>query len=398
MLPKLPIVITPRTGIANFWLSIPFWSKYPSDDFENPLLMNLIPIIDSHLDLAWNAVSANRDLGHSIEAIRAADQGLDDFQGRREATTSWPELKNAGVRLALATVMGRWNPEKSVTIRMDLSYRTAEATSAFAASQWEYYELLQRAGKLQRIETPAALDAYWEAAQSGAVPQGYILAMEGADAILDPDHVATWFSRGVRVISLSHYGIGTYAVGTGASGPLRPGARDVMTRMRELGIILDVTHLSEPSFVEAMDFWDGPLLASHQNCRALVPGERQFSDEQLRQVIARGGVIGTACDNWMLTPDWKLGATPRDRVTLNDVADHMDHVCQLAGNDRHAAIGTDLDGGYGTEQSPSDLNTIADLQKLAPLLSQRGYSSESIERIFHGNWLNFFRTHLPVGD
>jgi len=359
--------------------------------------MNLIPIIDSHLDLAWNAVSANRDLCQSVEAIRALDEGLTDFQGRREATTSLPELKNAGVRLALATVMGRCNPDKSVTIRMDLSYRTVEIASAFAASQWEYYELLQRAGKLLRIETPAALDAYWEAARSGKAPQGYILAMEGADAILDPDHVATWFSRGVRVISLSHYGEGVYAVGTGNSGPLRPGAREVMSRMRQLGIILDVTHLSDPSFAEAMDYWDGPLLASHQNCRALVPGERQFSDEQLRRVIERGGVIGTALDNWMLTPGWKLGETPRERVTLNDVADHMDHICQLAGNDRHAAIGSDLDGGYGTEQSPSDLNTITDLQKLAPILSKRGYSNESVGRIFHGNWLNFFQTHLPSG-
>jgi len=135
-----------------------------------------------------------------------------------------------------------------------------------------------------------------------------------------------------------------------------------------------------------------------QSIEAIRAGDEGLEDFQGRRVIARGGVIGTACDNWMLTPDWKLGETPRDRVTLNDVADHMDHVYQLAGNDRHAAIGTDLDGGYGTEQSPAELNTIADQQTLAPLLSQRGYSSESIARIFHGNWLNFFQTHLPVGN
>jgi membrane dipeptidase len=77
-------------------------------------------------------------------------------------------------------------------------------------------------------------------------------------------------------------------------------------------------------------------------------------------------------------------------VTLNTVVDHIDRVCQLAGNARHAGIGSDLDGGFGREQSPADLDTIADLQRLPDLLRARGYSAADVEGIMHKNWLRFF--------
>jgi membrane dipeptidase len=136
-------------------------------------------------------------------------------------------------------------------------------------------------------------------------------------------------------------------------------------------------------------------MASHNNCRALVPGDRQFSDEQIRRIVERGGVIGVVCDNWMLLSGWKTGTTPREKVKMDALADNIDHICQLAGNVKHAAIGSDLDGGYGNEQTPIGLDSIADLQKLAPILARRGYSTDDIDRIFHRNWLEFFLTVLP---
>ena len=160
-------------------------------------------------------------------------------------------------------------------------------------------------------------------------------------------------------------------------------------------MILDVTHLSDESFSEALDRFDGPVMASHNNCRALVPGQRQFSDEQIRRLVARGAVIGVACDAWMLYPDWKIETMPRETVKLEAVAEHIDHICQLAGNCRHAGIGSDLDGGYGTEQTPLGLDTIADLQKLAAILSSRDYSDADIDAVCHSNWLEFFRRRLP---
>jgi len=128
------------------------------------------------------------------------------------------------------------------------------------------------------------------------------------------------------------------------------------------------------------------VIASHNNCRSLVPYQRQFDDAQLKAVFDRDGVIGAAFDAWMLDPNWDRQNPDNSAVTLNTVVDHIDHVCQLAGNCRHAAIGTDLDGGFGLEQSPSDIDSIADLQNLVPLLEQRGYSQSGIESIMYGNW------------
>jgi len=161
----------------------------------------------------------------------------------------------------------------------------------------------------------------------------------------------------------------------------------LLKEMQRLGILLDLTHLSDESFWEALDLYEGPVLASHQNCRALVPHQRQFSDDQLRAIFERDGVIGAAFDNWMLYPGWSVNNADNQLVSLDTVVDHIDHVCQLAGNTRHAAIGTDLDGGFGREQSPHDFDTIADLQKLVPLLEKRGYSTDDIEAIFHKNWI-----------
>jgi membrane dipeptidase len=161
--------------------------------------------------------------------------------------------------------------------------------------------------------------------------------------------------------------------------------------MDKLGILLDLTHLSDEAFWEAMDSFSGPVLASHSNCRTLVPHQRQFDDRQIRAIFSRAGVIGVALDNWMIRPGWMRGAKDNERITLAHVADHMDHICQLAGNSQHAAIGSDLDGGFGREQSPSDLDTIADLQHIPEILSKRGYRDADIASIMHGNWLRLLR-------
>ena len=219
--------------------------------------------------------------------------------------------------------------------------------------------------------------------------------MEGADPIVDVGHAAAWWDLGLRSVNLAHYGKSRYAVGTGGDGPLTPDGVRLLKEFERLGMILDATHLSDTSFFQALDVFGGPVLASHNNCRALVPDGRQFSDEQIRLLIDRGAVIGAALDAWMLYPGWIRGQTTRDVVALDAVADHIDRVCQLAGNARHAAIGSDLDGGFGTEQAPTGLDRISDLQKLDAILSARGYPPDDIDAIFHGNWLRFFREHLP---
>jgi membrane dipeptidase len=220
--------------------------------------------------------------------------------------------------------------------------------------------------------------------------------MEGADPVIEPSQLRYWWDQGLRAIGPAHYGRGRYAYGTATDGPIGDAGRALLAEMRRLGIILDVTHLTDTSQDEATAAYDGPLLASHHNCRALVPGDRQLTDEQIKRVTSRGGVIGVALDAWMMYPNWERGVTKPDVVGLDALADHIDRICQLSGSRKHAAIGTDLDGGFGYEQTPRDLNVYSDLQKLGGILASRKYSDADIDGVFHGNWLRFFGENLPA--
>jgi len=224
-----------------------------------------------------------------------------------------------------------------------------------------------------------------------------VLSLEGADSMVTLKHLERAVGYGLRAIGPAHYGPGTYAPGTEADGPLSPQGRELVREMDRLKLIMDCTHLADEAFWEAVKFFHGPIWASHQNCRALVPGVRQFSDEQLKVIIERGGVVGAALDTWMMIPGWRKGVSKPEEmgVTLEHMVNHIDHVCQLAGNARHAGVGTDLDGGFGREQSPADIDTIADLQKLPDLLAKRGFSAPDIELVLHGNFLRVLREHLP---
>jgi membrane dipeptidase len=269
-----------------------------------------------------------------------------------------------------------------------------EAAYAAVHGQMAYYRQLEQQGVLRWIADAPALEAHVRAWQTDSErePLGFILSMEGADPVLSPEQVEEWWQAGLRIIGPAHYGVSPYAHGTGTEGGLFPQGPALLKEMQRVGMILDVTHLSDQCFDEALDIYGGPVLASHHNCRALVPDQRQLTDEQIKRLIERGAVIGTALDAWMMVPGWVRGQTRPEEagVKLETMVDHLDRVCQLAGNARHAAIGTDLDGGFGREQSPYDLDTIADLQRLPDLLRRRGYDTEAIAGILHGNWVRFF--------
>ena len=264
-----------------------------------------------------------------------------------------------------------------------------------------YYHALAGEGHIRIVSDLATLNdhvAEWQAWDATAdadpdasPPLGFVISMESADPILSPDQVQEWWDLGLRVVGPTHYGPGRYAGGTGTELGLTELGPPLLAEMERVGMVLDVTHFSDQSFWQAVDLYNGPILASHNNCRALVPHQRQFSDDQLRTIFERDGVIGAAFDAWMLEPGYVDGESTNENVTLKNVVDHIDYVCQLAGSSSHAAIGSDLDGGFGREQSPRDLDTIADLQKLIPLLADRGYSETDIAAIMHGNWLRLLR-------
>ena len=358
------------------------------------------PIIDVHLDLAWNALQWNRDLTRSLDEVRQYESGMKDHPSRGRATVTLPEMARGGVRVCLGTVLVRSKPEfcpPEGFSRRDLDYQNQTIAHCVGRGQAAYYQTLEEMGQIELIRTSADLTAHaarWS--DEFPPPLGVILAMEGADPIRTPEQAQLWWDLGLRCVSLSHYRQGPYAPGTGSSGPLTDAGRALLNEFTKLGMIVDLTHCSEPAFFEVLERFDGPVIASHNMCRELTAGERQFSNQQIEALIERGAVIGMAFDAWMLKTGWQIGASDPKEVSLATAANHVDHICQLAGNTKHVGIGSDLDGGYGTEQTPHDLQSIADLQKLVDILSDRGYSDTDIDAIFYGNYLRFFETHLPA--
>lgn len=344
-------------------------------------------MIDSHLDLAMNALEWNRNLELSVPEIRRLEAGMTE-KGRGRGTVTLPEMRQAELTLSVVTVISRTaRPNSPAT-----GVACQEISYAQAQGQLAYYRVLEAQGKVRMIADAESLEQHFRAWQEHGAdePLGFILGMEGADPIVWPGQVESWWEDGLRAVGLSHYGVSAYAHGTGTEGGLTDEGRELLRAMEEVGMILDLTHLADQAFWEALDGFDGPVMASHNNCRALVPGDRQFTDEQIAAIAARGGVIGAALDAWMLYPGWIKGETSPEVISLEAVADHLDHICQVTGNSRHAAIGSDLDGGYGTEQTPCDLDTIVDLQKIPALMRQRGYSEEDVANIMHANWVRSF--------
>lgn len=360
---------------------------------------------DGHLDLAWNALAYDREQTLTIGELRR-QEGAMSGPGRGRATTCLPEMRRGGVAMCFATLLARAKPglvRAQPPERTDIDHGGERIAAAVSEGQLAYYRLLQRQGQVRLIRDVAALNEVWSVwlnTAAGDPPVGLVLLMEGADPILDPEHLGYWWNQGLRAVSLAHYGPGVYAWGTPWAGATEVGGvtvrgRQLLKEMEKLGIMLDLTHLSDPAFFEAVDQFSGRVFASHSNCRALAPGPRQLSDEQLKRIIERGGVIGIAMEVSMLQAAARPGEPAREAVSLETVVYHIDHVCQLAGSARHAAIGSDLDGGFGAERCPRDLDTIADLQRLEPILASRGYSREDIAAIFYENWLGQLRRGLP---
>ena len=349
-------------------------------------------ILDAHLDLSMNALEWNRDMSRPLDEIRGREAGQADKKDRGRGTVSLPEMRRGNIGLCVATQIARYTKRGNPLP----GWHSPEQAWAQTQGQLAWYREMERRGEMTQIADLGQLEAHlakWADGPGDDLPVGYILSLEGADSMVTLQHLERSYESGLRALGPAHYGPGTYAPGTHESGGLGPAGSDLLREMERLGIILDVTHLSDESLDESMDIFGGAVWASHCNCRALVPGDRQLSDRQLKRVIERGGVIGAALDAWMLIPGWERGVTTPESsgVALSHVVDHIDYVCQLAGNSDHAGIGTDLDGGFGREQSPGDLDTIADLQKLPGLLGQRSYQAADIEKIMSGNFLGMLR-------
>ncbi|WP_297792929.1 membrane dipeptidase [uncultured Eudoraea sp.] len=350
-------------------------------------------IFDAHLDLAMNAMEWNRDLTWTVKDIRAKEMGMTDKPDRGKNTVSLDAMRKGNIGICMATQIARFVKKENELPGWNSPYQAWAQTQG----QLAWYKAMETLGEMTQISDIKELDDHLDVWNSSAQPKekpiGYILSLEGADSIITIEHLEKSYEQGLRAIGPAHYGPGTYAHGTNSIGGIGQKGKALLKEVARLNIILDTTHLCDESFWETLKVYQGPLWASHNNCRALVDHNRQFSDEQLIELFARDAVIGVPLDAWMMVPGWVRGkSTPEAMgVTLETMADHIDHICQLAGNALHVGIGTDLDGGFGQEQSPSDLDTIADLQKLPDILKKRGYTQTDIANIMHQNFIDFLR-------
>lgn len=347
-------------------------------------------LFDAHLDLAMNAMEWNRDLRLPVQVLREREKSMTDKPDRHKGTVAFPELRQANIGLVVATQIARYAaPEHPMP-----SWHSPEQAWAQTQAQLSWYRCMEAAGELKSITDKTELERHiadWmqEDADKTNLPIGYVQSLEGADSLVTLDYLHRAYEQGLRALGPAHYGPGRYAFGTDASASLTDTGKALLSEMQSLNMVLDVSHLCDLAFFEAIEIYQGPLWASHSNARSLVPHNRQLSDDMIRLLIERDTTIGIALDAWMLVPGWKRGhSKPADMAcTLGSVVQHIDHVCQLAGSSLHAGIGSDLDGAFGTEQCPADIDTIADLPKIKMLLLDKGYKEEDCANIFYKNFL-----------
>jgi len=352
-------------------------------------------IFDAHLDLSMNALEWNRDLRWSVEEIRKSEEGLNDKPDRAKGTVSLPSMRGGNIGICVATQIGRYVKRGNSLP----GWNSPEQAWAQTQGQLAWYKAMEESGEMVQIKTKGELKKHlqtWKNPKPDS-PIGYVLSLEGADSLISVGHLEKAFNYGLRAIGPAHYGPGTYAQGTDATGGINSMGRELIKEIERFGIIMDATHLCEESFWEMMNIYKGPIWASHNNCRVFVHHNRQFSDEQIKELVQRDAVIGVALDAWMMVPGWIRGKSDplTMNVSLKQMVNNIDHICQLAGNSLHAGIGSDLDGAFGKEQCPYDLDTIADLQKVPVMLKDIGYSEDDVHNIMSFNFIHFLEKNLP---
>jgi membrane dipeptidase len=336
-------------------------------------------IVDAHLDLAYNALRG-RAIRHLAREQTPSHNEI--------PTVGLPDLRAAGVGLICATIFTM--PRATRNNALGAGFSTFAEAKTIALQQIDEYRLLEREGFLRLVTSRNQLPGKIDANPTRPIPA--ILLMENADPIQSPADVQFWFDAGVRIVGLA-WRKSRYAGGTNYPGPLKDAGREIAKSFDQIGMIHDASHLSEESFWELLDLTTGPLMASHSNCRAISPSDRQLSDAMIRAIVKRKGVIGINLYDEFLLPasDFK-----KRRATIADVVAHIDRICAIAGNAAHVALGTDLDGGVGRADIPVELETAQDLPKIADALSAAGYSDDDVRRIMGSNWTDFFRRTLPA--
>jgi membrane dipeptidase len=361
----------------------------------------LMLIVDGHEDIAYNAIAFGRDYTRSAHDTRAAEQSNEQARtAMGDCMLGLPEWLAGNVAIVFSTLFAMPAHRKITGTETGVAaYTTPQEAYAQAVEQMDVYNrLADENPRFALVREQKELEAVLSTWKAGAPEDkrqiGLVILMEGADPIIRPQDLEAWYERGLRIVGPAWLAGTRYAGGDASGGPLTDEGIRLLRVMQDFNVVLDVSHLSEPACLQATERYDGLVIASHSNPRKLVPGNRQLSDDMIRAVLARDGVIGTLPINSMLREGWRRGDR-KDAVTVDGVAAAMDYVCQMAGDAQHVALGTDFDGGFGAESTPEGLDTIADLPKVAAALKTRGYAEADVAAIMGGNWLRILRRALP---
>ncbi|HSL28787.1 MAG TPA: membrane dipeptidase [Anaerolineales bacterium] len=366
--------------------------------------MTMPLIIDSHQDIAWNMLTYGRDYTRSVEVTRQLEAGTTTPERNGDCLVGWPEYQRGQVAAVFATLFAP--PARKKEPGDIVLYADYETAYRLYRDQITVYRRLadSHPDKFRLVSSRTELDsviAHWSRPipEEEGHPVGLIYLMEGADGIRSPRELGEWYDQGLRIIGLAWAGT-RYSGGTGEPGPLTDEGRKLIAAMADYNFILDLSHMDPAAAYEALDRYEGPLIATHSNCAALMQEaetNRHIPDRVIRGLIERDGVIGLIPLNTFLKAGWlRKRGSRREEVPLDTYVAHIDHVCQLAGDALHAGIGSDFDGGFGLQSIPPELDTIADLQMVATKLIERGYSGADAANVLGGNWLRILRTHLPV--
>jgi len=392
---------------------------------------NLPLLVDAHEDLAWNILYLGRDYTRSAAETRLSEASSGNPLHMDDTLLGWPDYQRGRVAVVFSTLFV--SPRRKAEGDWDhsLCYSTFDEAYKLYQSQLDAYHRLtdEHPAQFCLLQTRPDLDgllAKWQAQvnsgwevggsyplsspvsggeQGGrrdergnqpSSPVGLCVLMEGAEGVRTPSELEEWWARGVRLIGLAWAG-NRYCGGTGEPGPLTSEGYALLEAMADLGFGLDLSHMDAQAALQALDAYPGTILASHANAARLLKGletNRHLPDDVIRGLIERDGVIGVVPYNRFLLPGWSK-SDPREEVSLHHVVAQIDALCQMAGDARHVGLGTDFDGGFGVQSVPPELDTIADLHKLAPLLSEKGYTEADIAAIFGQNWIDRLNRILP---
>jgi membrane dipeptidase len=350
-------------------------------------------VVDAHQDIAYNALCFGRDYRRSVYETRRVESA-EIVAEAGTATLGLPNALLGRVAVTFATLFTA--PASNSSAPWDkLRYKTPKDAYQSAMLQLDYYNrLADETDQVVLIQTQADLDAVlasWEA-DSPQRKQGLVMLMENADPILEPQQFEEWYERGVRIVGPAWIA-SRYAGGTGQPGPLTTLGHELLEVMANFNAILDLSHLAEAAYLEAVDRYPGVIIASHSNPRHFCNTDRHLSDEMIRRLAERDGVMGIVAYNRFLSNRWSWGDRKSD-VPLSIYLDAIDYVCQITGSAAHVGIGTDLDGGFGAESTPEGIDTVTDLLQIGTKLAERGYSQADVEAILSGNMLRKLRQAL----